>query len=249
MPFLDQEALSQFPKVRQLSSNFNSENWKTIAQTLFQINVMIGSRETITPAEMVKLCEFLVKHYKDFNAKEIEHAFELFATRELPEIDYSKDRIYNKLSIVVLGFVLSPYRTYRREKISSEKAKVPRIEQDPNHDKLMFYSEQIFIPYGKMLRGEGDHFLGWALRRMYKEMNPKGLFSQYVKDGTYKDFLAQAEIETIRKVENFRLEKEEQWRDRIRDKARELLVKDWLIMQCFEEAAIEETLKNYIIEK
>ncbi len=97
MPFLDQEALSQFPKVRQLSSNFNSENWKTIAQTLFQINVMIGSRETITPAEMVKLCEFLVKHYKDFNAKEIEHAFELFATRELPEIDYSKDRIYNKL--------------------------------------------------------------------------------------------------------------------------------------------------------
>jgi len=210
---------------------------------------MIGSREVIQPDEMMKLCQFLTKHYKDFNVKEIEHAFELFATRELPDVDYSKDRIYNKLSIVVLGFVLSPYRTYRREKILIQQAKVPRIEQDPNHDTLIFYSQQIFLPYEKMLKGEGDNFHSWALRRMYKEMNPKGLFSQYVKDGSYKDFLIQAEAETIRKLENHRLEKEHVWRDRIKDKARELLVKDWLVTQCFEEKVIEEILKKYILEK
>lgn len=233
--------LSKYPSLRNLKNDVPLE------QALAYVFTLIGLPKPYPSGlEKTVLISFLKESYPSFIAPEIISAFKMAINRQLGNLDY--DNLlnhYGNFNAKYMAGILNAYHENYRCKVLVPKTP-PRIESDPKHNDLIFYTQHIFIPYDKMCKGEGNTFLSWALRRFYKELNPKGLFKEYVENKSYQQFLDQAKSEVERKREGIRLESEIKWNERVIDRARELLVLDWLSIQAIEGADIRETVMSRI---
>ncbi len=116
-----------------------NSQWTELKEELVAQALRIGLSEPPSIDELVDICRFVQREFKDFNILEVKNAFSLYAAQKL---DF-RDNPYNKLSSLFIGNVLSSYRRHRNSKVQPKSilntVKLEKVNK--NHHPICTYTK------------------------------------------------------------------------------------------------------------
>ena len=208
-----------------------NSQWTELKEELVAQSLRIGLSEPPSIDELVDICRFVQREFKDFNILEVKNAFSLYAAQKL---DF-RDNPYNKLSSLFIGNVLSSYRRYRNSKVQPKSIlNTVKLEKV---NKKEYYETKLFKPYQELLKGKYT-FTDIDEKYLYRSLDKLGIVMATNEEK--RDIFADVKARNPRKYR----EEEGAYIKRLQQKSKEIAFRQWIQGKALNEEDIETEIKE-----
>jgi hypothetical protein len=210
--------------------------WTEIKKELLAQALRVGIQKPPEVEELVDLCSFISREFKNLNINELRKAFSLYQAGKL---DFT-DNPYNTFSCLFVGNILGSFKRYKGTHLAKTQSKQLTDFSETQIDKKQYYEEYLFMKYDALLKGKYI-FTEEDERHLYRKLT-EGL---HIKIATNREKVSAMEDADNQEPKKYR--QNEQERDnKVKARAKRICFRNWINRMAFEEIDLRTEINKLI---